>query len=128
MEEKKRGRPRKETALALVEPEAPVEAPEPVKLKRTRKKPEAEPVEVPVEVPEPVKLKRTRKKPDPETAISSDVSFNSARGAVSFKALRAPPKQKADVKMEEKIEEQGYQRPYAYLHDRYSPYGHFMIA
>ena len=124
MEEKKRGRPRKETALALVEPEASVEAPEPVKLKRTRKKPEAEPVEVPVEVPEPVKLKRTRKKPDPETAISSDVSFNSARGAVSFKAMRAPKQ----PKMEEKIEEQGYQRPYAYLHDRYSPYGHFAIA
>ena len=101
-EPKKRGRPRKETALALVEPEAPVEAP-----------------------PAPVELKRTRKKPDPDTAISSDVSFNSARGAVTFKAMRAPPKQ---PKIEEKIEEQGYQRPYAYLHDRYSPYGHFMIA
>ena len=125
MEEKKRGRPRKETALALVEPEAAVEAPEPVNLKRTRKKPEA--AEAPVEVPEPVKLKRTRKKPDPETAISSDVSLNSARGAVTFTAMRAPPKQ---PKTEEKIEEQpqGYQRPYAYLHDRYSPYGHFAIA
>ena len=77
-EPKKRGRPRKETALALVEPEVPE----------------------PVEAPAPVKLKRTRKKPDPETAISSDVSFNSARGAVTFKAMRAPKQPKMEEKME----------------------------
>ena len=107
-EKPKRGRPRRaveETALAIPDP------PEP-----------------PVE---PVRIKRARKKPDPETAIQSDVSFTSKKGAVNFKAMRAPPKPKLERST---AEPNGYPqptaqpRPYAPLHDRFSPYAHSAIA
>ncbi len=87
-----------ETALAIPDPEPPVE---------------------------PVKIKRARKKPDPETAIQSDVAFTSKKGAVSFKAMRAPPK---PPKLERSTAAQPTPRPYAQLHDRFSPYAHFAIA
>ena len=70
-----------------------------------------------------VKPKRTRKKPDPATAVQSDVSFTSSKGAVSFKALRAPTKPKETAPKQETVA-----RPYARLHDRFSPYAHFAIA
>jgi len=82
---------------------------------------------VPVTEPsEPVKIKRTRKKPDPETAVQNDVAFTSKKGEVSFKAMRAPPKPK--LERSEPTRYESNLRPYAQLHDRYSPYGHFMIA
>ena len=132
-EKPKRGRPRKEvvseTAIVPVDDDEPwVPVP-----KRTRKKkepvqelapepiPEPEVVQQPPEAPKP---KRVRKKPDPATAVASDVSFQSKRGAVSFSAMRAPPKPKLE-------RDAGYQRPYAGLHDRYGgydPYSSFMIA
>ena len=96
MQEKpKRGRPKKvveETALAI---------------------PDAEP-------PEPPKLQRARKKPDPERSIQSGVAFTSKRGEVSFKAMRAPPKNP-----QPKAEST---RPYASLHDRYNPDSSFVNA
>ena len=94
----KRGRPRKveETALALPEPDDPPFQP----------------------------IKRRRKKPDPETAIQSDIAFTSKKGAVSFKAMRAPQK----PKLERSSAAQPTSRPYAQLHDRFSPYGHFQIV
>ena len=73
---------------------------------------------------QPVK-KRTRKKPDPETAIQSDVAFTSKTGEVSFKAMRAPPKPKLERAT---AVPHPPSRPYAQLHDRFSPYGHFTIA
>ncbi len=101
-EKPKRGRPRKvveETALAVSEPDVPDDPPfQPVK--------------------------RRRKKPDPETAIQSDVAFTSKKGAVSFKAMRAPTK----PKLERATAAQPTSRPYAQLHDRFSPYAHFAIA
>ena len=134
-EKPKRGRPRKEvvseTAIVPVDDdddEAWVPVP-----KRTRKKkepvqelapepiPEPEVVQQPPEAPKP---KRVRKKPDPATAVANDVSFQSKRGAVSFSAMRAPPKPKLE-------RDAGYQRPYAGLHDRYArynPYDSFAIA
>ena len=132
-EKPKRGRPRKEVVseTAIVDDdddEAWVPVP-----KRTRKKkepvqesapepiPEPEVVQQPPEAPKP---KRVRKKPDPATAVASDVSFQSKRGAVSFSAMRAPPKPKLE-------RDAGYQRPYAGLHDRYArynPYDSFAIA
>ena len=129
-EKPKRGRPRKEvvseTAIVPVDDdEAWVPVP-----KRTRKKkepipePPPEPIPEPVQQPEAPKPKRVRKKPDPATAVASDVSFQSKRGAVSFSAMRAPPKPKLE-------RDGGYQRPYAGLHDRYGgydPYSSFMIA
>ena len=131
-EKPKRGRPRKEvvseTAIVPVDDdEAWVPVP-----KRTRKKkepvqesapepiPEPEVVQQPPEAPKP---KRVRKKPEPATAVASDVSFQSKRGAVSFSAMRAPPKPK--------LERDGYQRPYAGLHDRWgrsNPYDSFAIV
>ena len=100
--------------------------------KRTRKKKEPvqelapEPIPEPevVQQPEAPKPKRVRKKPDPATAVASDVSFQSKRGAVSFSAMRAPPKPKLE-------RDAGYQRPYAGLHDRWgrsNPYDSFTIA
>ena len=129
-EKPKRGRPRKEvvseTAIVPVDDEEPwVPVP-----KRTRKKkepipePPPEPVPEPVQQPEAAKPKRVRKKPDPATAVASDVSFQSKRGAVSLSAMRTPPKPKLE-------RDAGYQRPYASLHDRYGgydPYSSFMIA
>ena len=131
-EKPKRGRPRKEvvseTAIVPVEDDDEAWVPVP---KRTRKKKEAvqelapepipEPVQQPPEAPKP---KRVRKKPDPATAVASDVSFQSKRGAVSFSAMRAPPKPKLE-------KDGGYQRPYAGLHDRWgrsNPYDSFTIA
>jgi len=133
-EKPKRGRPRKEvvseTAIVPVEDDDEAWVPVP---KRTRKKkepvqelapepiPEPEVVQQPPEAPKP---KRVRKKPDPATAVASDVSFQSKRGAVSFSAMRAPPKPKLE-------RDAGYQRPYAGLHDRYArynPYDSFAIA
>ena len=133
-EKPKRGRPRKEvvseTAIVPVEDDDEAWVPVP---KRTRKKkepvqelapepiPEPEVVQQPPEAPKP---KRVRKKPDPATAVASDVSFQSKRGAVSFSAMRAPPKPKLE-------RDAGYQRPYASLHDRYggyNPYDSFAIA
>ena len=129
-EKPKRGRPRKEvvseTAIVPVEDddEAWVAVP-----KRTRKKKEPipeppEPVPEPVQQPEAPKPKRVRKKPDPSTAVASDVSFQSKRGAVSFSAMKAPPKPKLE-------RDGGYQRPYASMHDRWgrtNPYDSFTIA
>ena len=132
-EKPKRGRPRKEvvseTAIVPVDDEEPwVPVP-----KRTRKKkepvqelapepiPEPEVVQQPPEAPKP---KRVRKKPDPATAVASDVSFQSKRGAVCFSAMRAPPKPKLE-------RDGGYQRPYASMHDRWgrsNPYDSFTIA
>ena len=130
-EKPKRGRPRKEvvseTAIVPVEDDDEAWVPVP---KRTRKKkepipePPPEPVPEPVQQPEPPKPKRVRKKPDPATAVASDVSFQSKRGAVSFSAMKAPPKPKLE-------RDAGYQRPYASLHDRYggyNPYDSFAIA
>ena len=128
-EKPKRGRPRKEavseTAIVPVDDEEPwVPVP-----KRTRKKKEPvqesapEPIPEPVQPPpEPPKPKRVKKKPDPATAVSSDVSFQSKRGAVSFSAMRAPPKPKV---------ESSNPRPYAPMHDRYAlhnQYDNFLIA
>ena len=130
-EKPKRGRPRKEvvseTAIVPVEDDDEAWVPVP---KRTRKKKEPvqelapEPIPEPVQPPEAPKPKRVRKKPDPATAVASDVSFQSKRGAVSFSAMRAPPKPKLE-------RDAGYQRPYAGLHDRYArynPYDSFAIA
>ena len=71
--------------------------------------------------------KRRRKKPDPETAVQNVVTFTSKKGAVNFKAMRAPPKPKLERST---AESNGYSqpRPYAALHDRFSPYAHFAIA
>ena len=138
-EKPKRGRPRKEavsetvseTAIVPVDDEEPwVPVP-----KRTRKKKEPVQESAPEPIPEPVqeviqqqseppKPKRVRKKPDPATAVANDVSFQSKRGAVSFSAMRAPPKPKLE-------RDGGYQRPYAGLHDRWgrsNPYDSFTIA
>ena len=129
-EKTKRGRPRKEvvseTAIVPVDDDEPwVPVP-----KRTRKKkepipePPPEPVPEPVQQPEAPKPKRVRKKPDPATAVASDVSFQSKRGAVSFSAMKAPPKPKLE-------RDGGYQRPYSSMHDRWgraNPYDSFMIA
>ena len=127
-EKPKRGRPRKEVvseaAIVPVDDEEPwVPVP-----KRTRKKkepiPEAPPEPIPEPVQQPPKPKRVRKKPDPATAVASDVSFQSKRGAVSFSAMKAPPKPKLE-------RDGGYQRPYASMHDRWghsNPYDSFMIA
>ena len=130
-EKPKRGRPRKEvvseTAIVPVDDDDEAWVPVP---KRTRKKKEPvqelapEPIPEPVQPPEAPKPKRVRKKPDPATAVASDVSFQSKRGAVSFSAMRAPPKPKLE-------RDAGYQRPYAGLHDRYArynPYDSFAIA
>ena len=117
-----------ETAIVPVEDDDEAWVPVP---KRTRKKkepvqelapepiPEPEVVQQPPEAPKP---KRVRKKPDPATAVANDVSFQSKRGAVSFSAMRAPPKPKV---------ESANPRPYAGLHDRYArynPYDNFAIA
>ena len=128
-EKPKRGRPRKEvvseTAIVPVDDDEPwVPVP-----KRTRKKKEPipeppEPIPEPVQQPEAPKPKRVRKKPDPATAVASDVSFQSKRGAVSFSAMKAPPKPKLE-------RDGGYQRPYSSMHDRWgraNPYDSFMIA
>ena len=128
-EKPKRGRPRKEvvseTAIVPVDDEPWVPVP-----KRTRKKkepipePPPEPVPEPVQQPEAPKPKRVRKKPDPATAVASDVSFQSKRGAVSFSAMRAPPKPKLE-------RDGGYQRPDAWMHDRWgrtNPYDSFAIV
>ena len=129
-EKPKRGRPRKEvvseTAIVPVDDDEPwVPVP-----KRTRKKkepvqePPPEPIPEPVQQPEPPKPKRVRKKPDPATAVASDVSFQSKRGAVSFSAMRAPPKPKLE-------RDGGYQRPYSSMHDRWgrsNPYDSFAIV
>ena len=133
-EKPKRGRPRKEvvseTAIVPVEDDDEAWVPVP---KRTRKKkepvqesapepiPEPEVVQQPPEAPKP---KRVRKKPDPATAVASDVSFQSKRGAVNFSAMRAPPKPKLE-------RDGGYQRPYSSMHDRWgrsNPYDSFTIA
>ena len=133
-EKPKRGRPRKEvvseTAIVPVDDDDEAWVPVP---KRTRKKkepvqelapepiPEPEVVQQPPEAPKP---KRVRKKPDPATAVANDVSFQSKRGAVSFSAMRAPPKPKLE-------RDGGYQRPYAAMHDRFgrtNPYDSFAIV
>ena len=128
-EKPKRGRPRKEvvseTAIVPVDDddEAWVAVP-----KRTRKKKEPvqelapEPIPEPIQEPAPPKPKRAKKKPDPATAVASDVSFQSKRGAVNFSAMRAPPKPKVET---------ANPRPYAGLHDRYArynPYDSFAIV
>ena len=132
-EKPKRGRPRKEavsetvseTAIVPVDDDDEPWVPVP---KRTRKKKEPvqesapEPIPEPVQEPAPPKPKRAKKKPDPATAVASDVSFQSKRGAVNFSAMRAPPKPKVET---------ANPRPYAGLHDRYArynPYDNFAIA
>ena len=128
-EKPKRGRPRKEvgseTAIGPVDDDDEAWVPVP---KRTRKKKEPvqelapEPIPEPAQEPAPPKPKRAKKKPDPATAVASDVSFQSKRGAVSFSAMRAPPKPKVET---------ANPRPYAGLHDRYArynPYDNFAIA
>ena len=130
-EKPKRGRPRKEvvseTAIVPVDDDDEPWVPVP---KRTRKKKEPIPEPPPEPIPEPIqqpvapKPKRVRKKPDPATAVASDVSFQSKRGAVSFSAMKAPPKPKLE-------RDGGYQRPYSSMHDRWgraNPYDSFMIA
>ena len=98
----------------------------PEKSKRGRPRKEETAIAEPEDDPpfQPVK-KRTRKKPDPETAIQSDVAFTSKKGEVSFKAMRAPPKPKLERAT---AVPHPPSRPYAQLHDRFSPYGHFTIA
>ena len=130
-EKPKRGRPRKEavsetvseTAIVPVDDDDEPWVPVP---KRTRKKKEpvqeSAPEPEPVQEPAPPKPKRAKKKPDPATAVASDVSFQSKRGAVNFSAMRAPPKPKVET---------ANPRPYAGLHDRYArynPYDNFAIA
>jgi len=130
-EKPKRGRPRKEavsetvseTAIVPVDDDDEPWVPVP---KRTRKKKEpvqeSAPEPEPVQEPAPPKPKRAKKKPDPATAVASDVSFQSKRGAVNFSAMRAPPKPKVET---------SNPRPYAGLHDRYArynPYDSFAIA
>ena len=132
-EKTKRGRPRKEAVIEAVSEPAivPVDDDDepcvPVP-KRTRKKKEpiqeSAPEPEPVQEPAPPKPKRAKKKPDPATAVASDVSFQSKRGAVSFSAMRAPPKPKLE-------RDGGYQRPYAAMHDRVgrtNPYDSFAIV
>jgi len=130
-EKPKRGRPRKEavsetvseTAIVPVDDDDEAWVPVP---KRTRKKKESvqemAPEPEPVQEPAPPESKRAKKKPDPATAVASDVSFQSKRGAVNFSAMRAPPKPKVET---------ANPRPYAGLHDRYArfnPYDSFAIA
>ena len=126
----KRGRPRKEAVSETVSEAAivPVDDDEAwvAVPKRTRKKKEpvqeSAPEPEPVQEPTPPKPKRAKKKPDPATAVASDVSFQSKRGAVNFSAVRAPPKPKVET---------SNPRPYAGLHDRYArynPYDSFAIA